>query len=121
SRYATAIHLLQLPNGKRVKINMHFDIGKWSLCPADKIDNLDDLCFVFYSKNKKKATKFVMRIGEIHCELFDYHLTYARFRVGPILSTLIGETAVLWHCQSRSKKEDPIDTIEVSIRLRAIN
>ncbi|GMT27937.1 hypothetical protein PFISCL1PPCAC_19234, partial [Pristionchus fissidentatus] len=117
----TAIHLMQLPNGKRVMINMYFDIEKWTLCDVDHIDSLEDLCFVFDSNNDEKSTQFVMRIGESRYEWFDYQKISARFRVGPILSNFIGEKEVLWHCQSKPNTVKSIDTIEVSIQLRANN
>ncbi|GMT27936.1 hypothetical protein PFISCL1PPCAC_19233, partial [Pristionchus fissidentatus] len=120
SRDPTATHLLQLCSGKRVVINMYFD-DKWSLCRVAQIDNLDDLCFIFDSNNGAKSTQFVMNIGENRCEWFDYQKISARFRVGSILSNLIGEKEVMWHCQTQPMKGESIDAIEVSIELRISN
>ncbi|GMT27934.1 hypothetical protein PFISCL1PPCAC_19231 [Pristionchus fissidentatus] len=117
SRDPTATHLVQLPNGKRVVVNMHFDINKWSLHRVDQIEYLEDLCFVFDSNNEE-STHFVVKIGDRRYDWFDCHSISGRFRVGSILSTLTGEKEVLFQCNRRLETAESIDTIEVSINIR---
>ncbi|GMT28817.1 hypothetical protein PFISCL1PPCAC_20114, partial [Pristionchus fissidentatus] len=104
----SSVLVLFLSNGKRVKIDIHYDTDKWSLCNFKIVENLEDLCVEFASEDfsikrseedidgwyPTSFTKLSMQIGEVQWENLDGNDTGARFRIGPILSLITSESTV---------------------------
>ncbi|GMT28819.1 hypothetical protein PFISCL1PPCAC_20116, partial [Pristionchus fissidentatus] len=127
SSVSCSIHTLFLLSGKRVEIQLFFDSARWSLCDSPLIDNLDDLSIVFYSKSVESChASFTLKAGENEFKSVDCNESSARFRVGAVLSWMIGEKEVIGQGRNGKKRrneegEEEDDVCMVTINLDTIH
>ncbi|GMT28812.1 hypothetical protein PFISCL1PPCAC_20109, partial [Pristionchus fissidentatus] len=93
------VHVVTLSNGKKINIKFYFDQEKLSMCDTVVIDRLDDLLFFFrrsHNKPIKTTVTFLdLSYGEHRFHYVSGNSEFARFRVGPFLSHISGETTVI--------------------------
>ncbi|GMT28815.1 hypothetical protein PFISCL1PPCAC_20112, partial [Pristionchus fissidentatus] len=110
--------ILKLLSGRLVKIELFYDETKWSFVHSS-IDDLNDFSILLSPSVEKKShsTQFKMRINhpEFTLEWIDANRESARFRIGPFLAIIYGESRVLMQGRIREEEEEKYDIHSTAI------
>ncbi|GMT28818.1 hypothetical protein PFISCL1PPCAC_20115, partial [Pristionchus fissidentatus] len=117
-RELTAVRVILLPNRKRIKIGLEYDINKWTLCELRCIENLEDFSIEFVAVEGGEPpgpSIFDMKIGEIHMERVDWDSTAARLRCGSIMATVTGEKELVGYGSQRAIEDCDSDLVTTAL------